>query len=198
MNIFCIGRNYVAHAKELNSEVPKEPVVFMKPATSLSKFEYPAFSEDVHYECELVFHICKEGKNIPEEDAKHYYDKITVGLDFTARDLQDKLKDKGLPWEKCKGFDGSAFIAGWIDVNDIKNRADIEFQLYKNDNLVQQGFSQNMIFSIEQLIAHISQYFRLHPGDVVFTGTPEGVGPVVPGDILRGTLENREMFRLVI
>lgn len=197
MNIFCIGQNYVAHARELNSEVPQEPVVFMKPQTALSGFTYPSFSGDVHYECELVVHISKEGKNISLKQAKNYYDKITLGLDFTARDLQEKLKSKGLPWEKCKAFDGSAFVGEWINKEHL-DCSDIAFQLYKNDVLVQRGFSKNMIFSIEQLIAHISEYFRLYPGDVIFTGTPEGVGAILPGDILKGILQGKKIFEMQI
>lgn len=199
MNIFCIGRNYVAHARELNSDVPSEPIVFMKPSTAISDtFKYPAFSEDIHYECELVIEICKEGKNISENDAGSYWDKITLGLDFTARDIQDKLKAKGLPWEKCKAFDGSAFMGKWIDKSQLKNLHNIEFALYKNEKRVQHGFSENMIFSIDKLIADISVFFTLHPGDILFTGTPEGVGPVQVGDNLKAILEDKEIFQLQI
>lgn len=194
MNIFCIGHNYIAHTQELNSAIPTEPVVFMKPATPLQPFNYPSFSHNVHYECELVIEICKSGKNIPEEEASAYWNNITLGLDFTARDLQYKLKDKGLPWEKCKAFDGSAHIGSWIHKSDLKNLTDIEFSFFKNNKLMQHGFSSNMIFSFEKLIADLSMYFHLHPGDIVFTGTPEGVGAVLPNDHLIGILEDRTVF----
>lgn len=198
MNIFCIGKNYEAHVKEMKSAVPSEPVLFMKPATALSAFEYPSFSENVHYECELVVEISKQGKNIAEQDAANYWHKITLGIDFTARDIQDKLKSKGLPWEKCKAFDGSAFVGKWIDKSELLNENNIEFVLYKNEEKVQHGFSANMIFSIDKLIADISKYFTLQPGDLLFTGTPEGVGPVNKGDVLKGVLEGNELFECVI
>ncbi len=199
MNIFCIGKNYAAHARELNSDIPTEPVVFMKPSSALSEnFIYPAFSKNIHHECELVIEICREGKNISEKEAANYWNKISIGLDFTARDIQDKLKTKGLPWEKSKAFDGSAFVGKWMDKSELKNPDNIEFMLYKNDESVQHGFSGKMLFSIDKIIADISVYFTLHPGDILFTGTPEGVGSVLPGDYLKGVLEDKTIFELQI
>ena len=198
MNIYCIGKNYEAHVKEMKSAVPSEPVLFMKPATALSDFVYPSFSNNIHYECELVVEISKQGKNISEETAADYWNKITLGIDFTARDIQDKLKAKGLPWEKCKAFDGSAYIGKWIEKSALQNIDNIEFELYKNNEKVQHGFSANMIFTINQLIADISKYFMLQPGDLLFTGTPEGVGPVNKGDVLKGILEGKELLECTI
>lgn len=202
MKIFCVGRNYVAHAKELGNDVPDEPVIFMKPETALlsssSKLKYPSFTKDLHYEAELVIHISKEGKNILLEDAASYYDKITVGIDFTARDLQSQLKSKGLPWEKAKAFDNSAVVGNWVDLQtgtDLKNS---HFTLEKNNKVVQNGDSQFMLFSIDQVIANISTYFSLQPGDLLFTGTPEGVGPCASGDNLVGFLEGEEVFSIEI
>ncbi len=198
MNIYCIGKNYEAHVKEMKSAVPSEPVLFMKPATALSDFVYPSFSNNIHYECELVVEISKQGKNISVETAADYWNKITLGIDFTARDIQDKLKAKGLPWEKCKAFDGSAYIGKWIEKSALQNIDNIEFELYKNNEKVQHGFSANMIFTINQLIADISKYFMLQPGDLLFTGTPEGVGPVNKDDVLKGVLEGKELLECTI
>lgn len=198
MNIYCIGKNYEAHVKEMKSAVPSEPVLFMKPATALSDFVYPSFSNNIHYECELVVKISKQGKKISEETAADYWNKITLGIDFTARDIQDKLKAKGLPWEKCKAFDGSAYIGKWIEKSALQNIDNIEFELYKNNEKVQHGFSANMIFTINQLIADISKYFMLQPGDLLFTGTPEGVGPVNKDDVLKGVLEGKELLECTI
>lgn len=202
MKIFCVGRNYVAHAKELGNDVPDEPVIFMKPETALlsssSKLKYPSFTKDLHYEAELVIHISKEGKNILLEDAASYYDKITVGIDFTARDLQSQLKSKGLPWEKAKAFDNSAVVGNWVDLQTGTDLKNIHFTLEKNNNVVQNGDTQFMLFSIDQVIANISIYFSLQPGDLLFTGTPEGVGPCAPGDNLVGFLEGEEVFSIEI
>jgi 2-keto-4-pentenoate hydratase/2-oxohepta-3-ene-1,7-dioic acid hydratase in catechol pathway len=202
MKIFCIGRNYVAHAKELGNDVPEEPVIFMKPKSALlqahTPFYYPEFSNELHYECELVLRICKNGKYIQERFANKYYNGVTVGIDFTARDIQNELKSKGLPWEKAKAWDNSAVIGKWIDIKPEFNKSDINFCLYKNKELVQQGNSGQMIFNFDQIIAHISNYFSLNIGDLVFTGTPAGVGECVVGDDLEGFIEDESMFELSI
>ncbi|ULQ56789.1 fumarylacetoacetate hydrolase family protein [Flavihumibacter rivuli] len=202
MKIFCIGRNYVAHAKELGNEVPDEPVVFMKPKSALlqshTPFYYPEFTNELHYECELVLRICKNGKYIQERYASKYYDAVSVGIDFTARDIQNELKEKGLPWEKAKAWDNSAVIGKWIPFTDIKNKKDINFSLYKNKELVQKGNSSLMMYDFDSIVAHISNYFSVNIGDLVFTGTPAGVGECVVGDELEGFLEDQPMFNLEI
>ena len=202
MKIFCIGRNYVAHAKELGNDVPDEPVIFMKPKSALlqahTPFYYPEFSNELHYEAELVLRVCKNGKYIQEKFANKYYNAVTIGIDFTARDIQNDLKSKGLPWEKAKAWDNSAVIGKWIELKPEINKSDINFCLYKNKELVQQGNSGNMIFSFDQIIAHISNYFSLNIGDLVFTGTPAGVGECVVGDDLEGFIEDESMFELSI
>ena len=199
MKICCIGRNYVAHAKELGNEVPTDPVIFLKPATALleapAPFNYPLFSSDIHYECELVLRICKEGKNIKQGDAENYFDAITAGIDFTARDLQQQLKTKGLPWEKAKAFDQSAVIGKWIA---IPASSEIKFSLQKNKQTVQEGTTAHMIFNFHTIISHISEFFTLQPGDLIFTGTPAGVGPVAKGDELEGYIENEQVFTLKV
>lgn len=197
MKIICIGRNYVAHAQELGNEVPDNPVIFMKPDTAVLKkgsdFYIPEFSEDIHYELEVVLKISKGGKYIQEEKASNYYEEIGLGIDFTARDLQSKLKGKGLPWELAKGFDGSAVVSEFYKKEDfdIKN---LNFSLLKNNQKVQEGNTSMMIFSPEQIIAFVSQYFTLKAGDLVFTGTPEGVGKVAENDILQGFLEDQKIL----
>ncbi|MBS1761129.1 MAG: fumarylacetoacetate hydrolase family protein [Bacteroidetes bacterium] len=202
MKIFCVGRNYVAHAKELGNEVPDEPVIFMKPKSALlqpgSPFYYPEFTNDLQYECELVLRINKNGKYIPEKHASKYYDAITAGIDFTARDIQNELKEKGLPWEKAKAWDNSAVIGNWIPIATIKDQKDINFCLYKNKELVQQGNSSKMIHDFDKIVSYISNYFSLNIGDLVFTGTPAGVGEVVVGDELEGFLEDDTVFELEI
>jgi 2-keto-4-pentenoate hydratase/2-oxohepta-3-ene-1,7-dioic acid hydratase in catechol pathway len=202
MKIFCIGRNYVAHAKELGNDVPDEPVIFMKPKSALlqahTPFYYPEFSNELHYEAELVLRICKNGKYIQDKFANKYYNGVTVGIDFTARDIQNDLKSKGLPWEKAKAWDNSAVIGKWIDLKPEINKSDINFCLYKNKELVQQGNSGQMLFSFDQIIANISNYFSLNIGDLVFTGTPAGVGECVVGDDLEGFIEDESMFELSI
>jgi 2-keto-4-pentenoate hydratase/2-oxohepta-3-ene-1,7-dioic acid hydratase in catechol pathway len=202
MKILCIGRNYVAHAKELGNEVPQEPVIFIKPSTALAQeaksFSIPSFSSDLHYECEVVLRISKHAKQIAVEKASEIYDALTVGIDFTARDVQQRLKDKGLPWEKAKAFDHSAIIGEWRDAAAFKNKRDIHFCLYKNKSLVQQGHTAAMIYGFEEILSHVSDYFTLEPGDLVFTGTPAGVGPVEPGDVLEGFLEDDSLFELTI
>jgi 2-keto-4-pentenoate hydratase/2-oxohepta-3-ene-1,7-dioic acid hydratase in catechol pathway len=199
MKIICIGRNYAEHAKELNNAVSASPVVFLKPKSSLlqgTTFYYPEFTKDLHYECEVVVKICKNGKHIKEKFAKNYYQQITVGIDFTARDLQQQQKEKGLPWEIAKAFDGSAVVGKFIDIPaDVQA---INFSLHKNNLLVQEGHTKDMLFTIDHIIAYVSQFFSLHTGDLIFTGTPAGVGPVVIGDQLKGAIEQEPLFEMHI
>ncbi|WP_029034958.1 fumarylacetoacetate hydrolase family protein [Salinimicrobium terrae] len=203
MKIICIGRNYTDHIAELQNERPDEPVIFLKPdsAVLLKKqpFFIPEFSNDVHYEVELLVRINKIGKHIQKKFAHKYYDEIGLGIDFTARDLQTKLKDKGLPWEKAKGFDGSAVIGEkWIEKSHFKDLNDIGFELEKNGKLVQQGRSSHMLWKIDEIIEYISQYFTLKIGDVIFTGTPAGVGPVAINDQLSGFIEDQQIFSIQV
>jgi 2-keto-4-pentenoate hydratase/2-oxohepta-3-ene-1,7-dioic acid hydratase in catechol pathway len=202
MKIFCVGRNYVAHAKELGNDVPEEPVIFMKPKSALlqlhTPFYYPEFTNELHYECELVLRISKNGKYIQERHASKYYNGLTVGIDFTARDIQNELKKKGLPWEKAKSWDNSAVIGKWIDISPELNKKDINFSMYKNKELVQKGHTANMIFTFDQIVAHISNYFSLNIGDLIFTGTPAGVGECVVGDELEGFFESEKLFELSV
>jgi acylpyruvate hydrolase len=202
MKIIAIGRNYINHAKELNNEVPKEPVFFMKPETALLQknqpFYYPEFSKDIHYEVELVIKINRVGKHIPKEFAHRYFNEIALGIDFTARDLQQKAKEKGLPWEKAKAFDHSAPISKFFDKNDYKSINNINFSLTKNGEIVQNGNSSDMIFSVDNIIAYVSQFVTLKIGDLIFTGTPEGVGPVQVGDKLVASLEGQEVLTVDI
>ena len=200
MKIFCIGRNYVEHAKELGNAVPDEPVIFIKPKTALlqgsAPFYYPQFSNELHYEAELVLHICKNGKYISTKNASKYYNNITVGIDFTARDIQNQLKEKGLPWEKAKAWDGSACIGKWKDINTVTKP--INFSLNLNGTQVQKGTSADMIFSFDKIVAHISEYFSLNIGDLIFTGTPAGVGECVVTDVLTGFLEDEQVFEVEV
>ena len=202
MKIICVGRNYVDHAKELGNDIPDEPVIFMKPKSALlqthTPFYYPEFSNELHYEVELVLRICKNGRYIPERQANKYYNALTVGIDFTARDIQNELKAKGLPWEKAKAWDNSAIIGKWVDTTPTLLKEPINFSLKNNEVIVQEGLSDDMMFSFDQIIAHISNYFSLNIGDLVFTGTPAGVGECVVGDILEGFLEKEKMFELEI
>lgn len=202
MKIFCVGRNYVAHATELGNEIPDEPVIFMKPKSALlqphTPFYYPEFTNELHYECELVLRICKNGKYIQDKFAGKYYDAITTGIDFTARDIQNEMKEKGLPWEKAKAWDNSAVIGKWIPITNYKNKADINFCLYKNKELVQQGNSGLMLNNFDTIVAYISNFFSVNIGDLIFTGTPAGVGEVVVGDELEGFIEDDSMFSLEI
>ena len=202
MKIFCVGRNYAAHAEELGNEVPDDPVIFMKPKSAMlqphTPIYYPEFTNELHYECELVLRICKNGKYIQEKFAAKYYDAITTGIDFTAIDIQNELKEKGLPWEKAKAWDNSAVIGKWLPLTGIKNKKDINFCLYKNKELVQQGNSSLMIHSFDKIIAYISNYFSVNIGDVIFTGTPAGVGEVVVGDELEAFIEDDSMFTLTV
>ncbi len=194
MKIICIGRNYADHAKELGNDIPDEPVIFMKPKSALlqghTPFYYPEFTNELHYECELVLRVSKNGKYIPERFAGNYYNAITVGIDFTARDIQEELKSKGLPWEKAKAFDNSAAVGRFMDITPALNKKNINFCLYKNKELVQQGNSGKMIFSFDSIVSHISNYFSLNIGDLIFTGTPAGVGECVVGDELEGFIED--------
>jgi len=201
MKIICVGRNYVDHIKELSNEKPTDPVIFIKPDTALledSKFYYPSFSNDIHYELELVFKIGKVGKNIDAKFAHKYIESYGLGIDFTARDLQSKLKEKGLPWEKSKAFNGSAYISKLLPFHPSIFENDINFQLNHNDLVVQSGKSSLMIWNVFELIEDISKYFTLKTGDFIFTGTPSGVGPVKEGDLLAGYLENEKLFDLII
>ena len=201
MKIFCIGRNYAEHAKELNNEIPEEPVIFMKPPTALLRdnqpFYIPAFTQDVHYEVELVLRVSKNGKAIPLEFASRYYEEIGIGIDFTARDIQNKCKSKGLPWEKAKAFDHSAVISQFLPISELPNRS-IQFHLEKNGDIVQKGITDDMLFSFDKLIMHLSKYFTLQQGDLIYTGTPSGVGPVTIGDTLKGYIEGQRMFECSI
>lgn len=202
MKIFCVGRNYVAHAKELGNEVPDDPVIFMKPKSALlqphTPFYYPEFTNELHYECELVLRISKNGKYIQEKFASKYYDAVTVGIDFTARDIQNELKAKGLPWEKAKSWDNSAAIGKWIALSNIKNKKDINFCLYKNKELMQQSNSGLMIHNFDEIVAYISTFFSVNIGDLVFTGTPAGVGELVVGDEIEGFIEDESLMQLDI
>ncbi len=200
MKLICIGRNYAAHIDELKNERPKEPVVFIKPDSAIlpkeQDFYIPEFSKDVHYEVEVLVKIKKVGKHIAKQFAHKYYDEIGLGIDFTARDLQSKLKAKGLPWEKAKGFDGAAVIGKWIPKDKFENIDEINFSLFKNGEKVQDGNTSLMLWKIDELIAHVSTYFMLKKGDILFTGTPAGVGKVSPNDYLSGMLEGEQLFEI--
>ena len=201
MKIICIGRNYAEHAKELGNEIPENPVIFMKPDTAILKkgsdFYIPEFSDDVHYELEVVLKISKGGKYIQEDKASNHFDEIGLGIDFTARDLQSKLKAKGLPWELAKGFDSSAVVSEFYKKSDFDMR-NLSFSLMKNKEKVQDGNTSMMIFSPEKIIAFVSQYFTLKTGDLIFTGTPQGVGKVAENDILQAFLEDEKVLDLRI
>lgn len=201
MKIICIGRNYSEHAKELGNEVPENPVIFIKPDTAVLKkdsdFYIPEFSNDVHYELEVVVKISKGGKYIQKENANKHYDEIGLGIDFTARDLQSELKAKGLPWELAKGFDGSAVVTDFFNKSDY-DLSSLNFSLTKNGEKVQTGNTRDMIFDIDSIIAFASQYFTLRVGDLIFTGTPKGVDKVEENDILEGFLEDKKLLSLRI
>ncbi|HRQ21470.1 MAG TPA: fumarylacetoacetate hydrolase family protein [Ferruginibacter sp.] len=202
MKIICIGRNYPDHAAELGNEVPDEPVIFMKPKSALlqahTPFYYPEFTNELHYEAELVLRICKNGKYIQERHATNYYNGITVGIDFTARDIQQECKEKGLPWEKAKAFDNSAVVGKFIDLTPEIKKNNINFSLQKNKEVMQKGNSGQMIFSFDAIIANISNYFSLNIGDLIFTGTPAGVGECVVGDILDVFFEDKNMLTVEV
>lgn len=201
MKIICVGRNYAAHAAELGNEVPSAPVLFCKPDSAIiqrgNPFVIPAFTNDVHYELELVFRINRLGKHIQEEYAPRYYSEVTLGIDFTARDVQEELKKKGLPWERAKAFDNSAFVSDeFISLDELPQP--LLFRLEKNGEVVQRGDSSLMLNGIDKLIAEISQVFTVKIGDLIFTGTPAGVGPVKSGDVLEGFLFDKKMFTLKV
>jgi len=200
MKIICVGRNYVDHIHELNNEQPDDPVIFLKPETAIplknEPFFYPDFSQDVHHEVEVLVKINRVGKNIEEKFAHKYYDEIGVGLDFTARDLQSKLKAKGLPWELAKGFNGSAPMSGFVAKSEFADLQNLNFRLDVNGETRQQGNTSLMLFRIDYLISFVSRYFMLQQGDVIFTGTPKGVGPVQVGDTLTAYLEDRKMLEI--
>lgn len=202
MKILAIGRNYVEHIKELNNERPDEPVIFTKPDTALVRnnqpFYFPDFSNDIHYEVELVLRLCKMGKNINEKFAHTYYDAIGLGIDFTARDLQTKAKDKGLPWALAKGFDGSAPVSEFLPLSDFQDINNINFSLEVDGQIKQQGNSSLMLFSFNQIISYISKFITLRSGDLIFTGTPKGVGPIKIGNKLAGYIENQKLLNVEI
>lgn len=202
MKIFCIGRNYANHAKEMGNGVPDEPIIFMKPKSALvqghTPFYYPEFTNELHYEAELVVRISKNGKYIQEKHASNYYNAISVGIDFTARDIQQKLKENGLPWEKAKAFDNSAAVGKFIDITPAMNKKNINFSLSKNREVVQKVNSAEMIFTIDQIVANISNYFSINIGDLIYTGTPAGVGECIVGDVLDGYFEQEKVLSLEI
>ncbi len=202
MKIFCIGRNYKEHASELKNEIPEDPVVFMKPQTALLKdnkpFYLPSFSSEIHYETELVFRVCKNGKSISEKFALNYIDAVTVGIDFTARDIQAHCKQKGLPWEIAKAFDHSAVIGIWNVLDKYTDIHNLHFSMQKNGSMVQQGCSKDMIFPIEKIISYISVYFTLQQGDLIYTGTPAGVASVKIGDLLEASIDDEALLKFEI
>ncbi len=202
MKIICIGRNYTKHIEELQNERPDEPVVFIKPDSAILLKEYPfvipEFSNDIHHEIEIIVKISKVGKYIEPKFAHKYYDEISVGIDFTARDLQQQLKDKGLPWEKAKAFDGSAVIGNFLPKKDFSSLESINFELTNNGKTVQKSNSSLMLWKIDELIAYVSQFFTLKIGDIIFTGTPEGVAAVKSNDVLEGFIEENKLFRIQV
>ncbi|MCO5260448.1 MAG: fumarylacetoacetate hydrolase family protein [Crocinitomicaceae bacterium] len=202
MKIICIGRNFADHAKELKNDLPTEPLFFLKPDTALLRdnepFYYPNFSKEIHYECEVVIKICKVGKNIQKKFAHKYYEQLTLGIDFTARDIQQQCKEKGLPWERAKAFEHSAPLSNtFIDKNTI-DLNQLEFKLLKNNIEVQHGNTKDWIFDVDTIIAYVSQYMTLKTGDLIFTGTPKGVGPVEIGDKLEGYIGELQLFNFEI
>ena len=202
MKIICIGRNYADHISELNNERPDDPVIFMKPDTAIlpkkTPFVIPEFSKDVHHEVEVLVKICKVGKYISPKFAHKYYDEIGLGIDFTARDLQTKLKEKGLPWEKSKAFDHSAIIGDFLPKKNYSSLENINFELRKNSEIVQQGSTSMMLWNIDEIVSYVSQFFTLKKGDIIFTGTPKGVASVKENDVLEGFLEGKQMFKIQV
>ena len=202
MKIICIGRNYVEHALELKNDIPDEPVFFLKPDTALlpknNLFYLPDFSKDIHHEVELVLMISKEGKHIEEKFAHRYFDRVSVGIDFTARDVQQKQKEKGLPWEPAKAFDHSAPVGDFILLKEIADPEKMNFRLDINGKTVQTGTKELMIFSFDKVIAYVSKFITLRKGDLIFTGTPKGVGPVHPGDLLEAYLEEKKLLSVQV
>ena len=202
MKIICVGQNYLNHIKELNSKRNKSPILFLKPDSSIIQknqpFFIPEFSKEIHYEAEIILKFDKLGKHIDKKFSNKYYNQISLGIDFTARDLQEKLKKSGQPWEKAKSFDNSALVGDWIDVNNFQDINDINFCLKLNNEIVQSSNSSNMIWKIDVLVSEVSNYFTLKIGDILFTGTPEGVGKVSIGDVLDGFLEKKKVFSIKI
>jgi 2-keto-4-pentenoate hydratase/2-oxohepta-3-ene-1,7-dioic acid hydratase in catechol pathway len=202
MKLICIGRNYTAHIEELENERPKNPVVFIKADSAIlpkeQDFYLPPFSNNVHHEVELLVKITKVGKHIAKEYAHKYYDEVSLGIDFTARDVQDELKSKGLPWEKAKSFDGSAVIGKWVSKSNYNDLDDLNFSLTRNNEVVQSASSELMLWKIEELISYVSQFFTLKKGDIIFSGTPSGVGKVEAGDVLEGFIENEPFFKVAV
>lgn len=196
MKIICIGRNYSEHARELNNDIPERPVVFHKPASALlvndKPFYYPEFTKDLHHELEIVLKIGKNGKYVQSEFADEYYPEVGLGIDFTARDLQSELKKQGHPWEIAKAFDGSAVLGGFVPLSELPDPQAIEFELHKNGKVVQQGNTRDLLFSFNHIIVYVSQFFKLQMGDLIYTGTPAGVGPVAVGDLLEGFLTTKK------
>ena len=202
MKLICVGRNYTAHIEELENERPEEPIIFIKPDSAVlpkeQDFFIPEFTREVHYEVEVLVKIKKVGKHIAAEFAHKYYDEIGLGIDFTARDVQSRLKEKGLPWEKAKGFDGAAVIGKWVKKSELPHIDDIHFKLLHNGEVVQTGHTGLMLWKTDALIAYVSQFFTLKKGDIIFTGTPAGVGKIAPNDYLAGILEDRELFSVKV
>ena len=202
MKIICIGRNYTEHIEELQNEKPTEPVIFIKPDSAVlpkeQDFYIPEFSNEVHYELEVIIKINKVGKHIAQKFAHKYYSEISLGIDFTARDLQEQLKAKGLPWEKAKGFDGAAVIGRWVTKSKYEDLNDLNFMLKKNEEVVQNSNTSMMLWKIDEIIAYVSQFFMLKKGDVIFTGTPAGVGKIMANDYLSGVLEKEELLSVKI
>ena len=202
MKIICIGRNYIDHIKELSNQKPMNPVVFLKPDSAViaknQNFIIPSFSNEIHHEVELVIKINKVGKHIDKSFSHKYYDEIGLGIDFTARDIQSNLKEKGHPWEKSKAFDNSCMVGKFLKKEKLEDISKIEFSLIKNNELVQSGRSNDMLWKIDELISYISQYFTLKIGDLIFTGTPSGVSKVESGDILEGYILSNKMFTLKV
>ena len=202
MKLICIGRNYTEHIEELKNEKPEDPVIFLKPDTSIlikkQPFFIPDFSNDVHHEVEVLIRINRIGKYIDKKFAHKYYDEIGLGIDFTARDLQSKLKDKGLPWEKAKAFDGAAVVGDWVDKSNFEDVNNIDFRLEKNGEVVQKGNTRLMLWKIDEIIEYVSKYFTLKIGDIIFTGTPAGVGAVKAEDQLSGFINNQQFFSIKV
>ena len=202
MKIICVGQNYLNHIKELNSKRNKSPILFLKPDSSIIQknqpFFIPEFSKEIHYEAEIILKFDKLGKHIDRKFSNKYYNQISLGIDFTARDLQEKLKKSGHPWEKAKSFDNSAVVGDWIDVNNFQDINNINFCLKLNNEIVQSSNSSNMIWKIDDLVTEVSNYFTLEIGDILFTGTPEGVGKVSIGDVLDGYLDGKKVFSIKI
>ncbi|WP_143307642.1 fumarylacetoacetate hydrolase family protein [Chitinophaga vietnamensis] len=202
MKIICVGRNYAEHAKELKNEIPAAPVVFMKPKNALLQnnhpFYYPEFTTNLHYECELVLRVSKNGKHVQEKFADKYYDQLSVGIDFTARDLQEQQKAKGLPWEIAKSFDNSAIVGKFLPITPEMDLGNINFSLYKNKTLVQEGNTKDLLFNFNHLVSYISRFFTLNIGDLIYTGTPAGVGPAEIGDNFEAFIEKESLLEFSV